>query len=274
MKKKRYFHIFLLPLLILCIFVSAVPIQTNAAVKKETNRKAAWVKKNSKYYYYNEKGKKITGLKEIKNKYYYLDKKGVQHVGWQKIKGNYYFFKISNGKNGYMLKNTKVDGVTLKKTGKAKLTTDSKAKLNVLIKANKIVEKVTKPAMTKAQKLRKCFDYSLKHFQYRGSPRFYPKKHWDRSYALDMFDRGGGNCYAYGAAFAYLANAIGYTKVAAISSGGHGWAEVNGKVYDPSWHLVAQRQGRNISYYGMSYNLSGVGGRPGYKGARKYVVWI
>lgn len=262
-------RIFLLPVLILCIFMSAVPAQ--AASKTTALKKARWVTKSQKVYYYNTKGRKVTGLKKINNKYYYFDKKGVQHIGWQKIKGNYYFFKIANGKKGYMAKSVKINGISLKKDGKARLTSASRSKLYVLIKANKIVEKITKPTMTKSQKLRKCFDYSIKHFQYRGSPTFYRTKNWDQKYALDMFDKGHGSCYSYGAAFAYLANAVGCKKAYAVSSGGHGWAEVDGKVYDPSWQIV---DGRRHNYYGMSYRLSGVDGRPGYRTARNYVKRI
>jgi hypothetical protein len=34
---------------------------------------------------------------------------------------------------------------------------------------------------------------------------------------------------------AYLATAIGCENVYAQSSGGHGWAKVDGKYYDPNW---------------------------------------
>lgn len=265
-KQRRNIKLLLLPVLALCLFLAVIPMRADAASPK----KDKWVAKNSRFYYYNSKGKRTKGLRQIKGKYYYFDKKGVQHTGWQKIRGNYYFFKNANGKKGYMVTSAKVNHVTLKKDGKAKLTNDSRANLNVLIKANKIVEKATKPAMTKEQKLKKCFDYSLKNFRYRGSPSFYYSSHWERKYALDMFDRGHGSCYSYGAAFAYLANAIGYKDAYAISSGGHGWAEVQGKVYDPSWALVDRR----YSYYGVSYSLSGVGGRPGYRRAIKYRVNI
>ena len=53
-------------------------------------------------------------------------------------------------------------------------------------------------------------------------------------------------------------------------SGGHGWVEINGKVYDPDWALVSKVD----SYFGMSYDLSGVNGRPNYKANRYYTVKI
>ena len=42
-----------------------------------------------------------------------------------------------------------------------------------------------------------------------------------------MFVDGAGNCFSYGAAFAYMAKAIGYKNVYCCNSGGHGWAEVD-----------------------------------------------
>ena len=124
--------------------------------------------------------------------------------------------------------------------------------------------------MKKSEKLKKSFEYLLKHFQYRGSPDFEKSKQWEQNYAQDLFEEGHGNCYAFGAAFAFLANAVGYKECYAVSSGGHGWAEVNGKVYDPTWSLTD----KNHSYYGISFDLSGKDGRPNYKNARKYVVQI
>ena len=69
----------------------------------------------------------------------------------------------------------------------------------------------------------------------------------------DVYKRQG-DCVSYAAAFAYLANAVGMKKVYVICSGGHGWAEIGGKVYDPDWALVSSVD----SYFAMSYDLSGV----------------
>lgn len=231
--------------------------------------KGEWITKNQRTYYRIE-GKKQKGIQEINGKTYFFDSRGIQRTGWQKIEGEFYFFRIANGKKGYMEKATKRNGITLKKNGKAKLTESSLAKLDVLIKANKIVEKVTKPGMSKSEKLKKCYQYAKKEFQYRGSPKFQGGGRWELDYALDMFDQGHGSCYAYGAAMAFLADAVGYENCYAISSGGHGWAEIEGRVYDISWDLVDRKH----NYYALSYELSGVDGRPNYKNARKYVKKI
>ena len=87
-------------------------------------------------------------------------------------------------------------------------------------------------------------------------------QNWDVSYAEDMFYRGHGDCFAFASAFAYLANAVGF-EAKVISSGGHGWAEIKGEVCDPNW---AKGTGHIERYYRMSYDLSGVDGRPYYRG--------
>lgn len=248
--------------------------QTGKRKQKKKQPEGVWKEKKQNYYYYPAKGKRLTGLQEIKGKTYYFDQKGVQRTGWQKIKGDYYFFTIANGKKGSMVTDQKVNGVYLRKGGKAKVTADSKSKLDVMVKANQFVERYTRPGMKKPEKLRRAFTYSIKKFSYCSSPEYGRnsgwKGHWERKYALEMFDKGGGDCYAYGASFAFLANACGYKDCYAISSGGHGWAEVDGEVYDPSWAIVDKRH----NYFGMSYSLSGRGGRPRYKTNRLYVVKI
>ena len=73
---------------------------------------------------------------------------------------------------------------------------------------------------------------------------------WPIIYANDLLIYGEGNCLSYGAEFAFLAKAIGYDDVYACHSGGHGWAEIDGLVYDPEWsnHVFT------YSYYALSYD--------------------
>lgn len=244
------------------------PDQAGAQERKDSQA-GKWESRNQRFFYY-ENGKKVKGMKAIDGNCYYFDPKGIQHTGWQKYKGDYYFFKIANEAKGFMVKSKTVNGISLAKDGKAKLTSENSKKLSVMVKATKIVEKATKPAMSKPEKLQKTFAYLTGHYQYRGSPTFRQTKHWEQDYALQMFEEGHGSCYAYGAAFAFLANAAGYQSCYAVSSGGHGWAEVDAKVYDPSWCLVDTRH----SYYGVDFSLSGVDGRPNYRRARRFVVKI
>ena len=237
------------------------PQRALAAKKKNT-----WVEKNQNVYYLNSEGKKAKGITKIGRKTFYFDGHGIQRTGWQKINGNYYFFRVQNGKKGYMFFSRTVNGVELTASGKAKLTTYSRKKLDVLVKANKILESATKPLDTKEQKLRALFEYTIKVFRYKGSPKFYKTTYWECDYALDMFDGGHGNCYAYGAAFAFLGNAVGFTS-SAISSASHGWAEVRGNVFDPSWEITDKKH----DYYDLDYDMSGKDGRPNYRKARYYV---
>ncbi len=236
--------------------------------KKETAA-GRWKEKKQQFFYC-VKGRRIKGIYKIGKNDYYFDKNGVQRTGWQKIGNDYYFFRIANGKKGYQLRSQTVNGIRLGAKGKARITADSRKKLDVMVTANQILQKAAKPAMKKPEKLRKAFDYLLKHYRYAGSPSFKNSAHWEQDYAQFMFSRHHGNCYAYGAAFAFLANAAGYQKCYAVSSGGHGWAEVSGKIYDPSWCLTDTR----YSYFGISPALSGTGGRPNYKRARKFAVRI
>ena len=99
-----------------------------------------------------------------------------------------------------------------------------------------------------------------------GNKTFYYDKNWDVTYAERIHRDGHGACFEFGALYAYYANAAGAKKASAVSSGGHGWAEVNGRVFDPNWE-----KGTGRDYFNMDYSLSGVGGRPNYARSRKYV---
>lgn len=248
-------------LLFLMLVFATVPVF--AASKAKTG----WVKRSGNMYYYNEEGKKETGIIKIGKRYYYFDRKGVQHVGWQKLKNQYYYFMSAYGTKGYRVTSKKIDGIALDKKGVARVTSANRRKLDLMVKVRKTVEKITNANMSQSQMLRKCFDYT-KTYKYKVWRRFSAVKDWDMLYAEDMLYRGGGNCFAYAAAFAYMADAIGCKDVCVVSSGGHGWAEIRGRVYDPDWALVSKVD----DYYDMSYNLSGVQGRPNYKPNRAFVV--
>ncbi len=92
--------------------------------------------------------------------------------------------------------------------------------------------------MDRAQKLKASFDY-IKTAYLEGvlhDPPYH-EMDWPVVCANDLFIYGKGDCYSYGAAYAYYAKAIGYKEVYACNSGGHGWAEVEGKYYDPEWDM-------------------------------------
>ena len=116
---------------------------------------------------------------------------------------------------------------------------------------------------------RSHFDHPdiIKNYKYKGSPTFSKTSQWECDYAISMFTKKHGSCYDYGAQFAFVANAIGCKKAYAVSSGGHGWAEVDGYVYDLAWEQIDKQH----SYFKRSYNAKAGGLAPNYKRARNYV---
>ena len=145
-----------------------------------------------------------------------------------------------------------------------KIKTDAE---KVYAAAKEAVAKCTNDSMTKEQKLRAAFDY-LKNNYIEGIRRNdYREMDWPVVYGKDLLIDGKGDCFSYGAAFAYMAKIIGCSDCYACNSGGHGWAEVEGKIYDPEW----SRHSSNYSYFGMSYD------EPcdvGYKGAIGSASWM
>lgn len=206
-------------------------------------------------------------IKTVGEKKYCYDKNGTQHTGWQKIGKGYYYFRIEEGRKGYMVTGKTINKIRLKKNGQAVLKKTNKSRLKTLVMATQIVEKATKPGMSKSKKLKASWNYFLKHYTYNGSPNFHYSKQWDVKYAYQIFTQKHGSCFHMGAGFAFVGNACGYKDCRAVSSGGHGWCMINGYVYDPSWC----KADRGHNYYKMSLSLSGKGGRPRYKKAMKYV---
>jgi len=227
------------------------------------NTTAEWKESDGRMYCYGANGKPYKGLTNIKGKKYFFTKNGVQRTGWVKIKGASYYFCQKSGPGGFMAKKKTINHIRLGKNGKA---LSGGKRLKVLLKASNIVWKNTRPAWPKEQKLKKIWRYFLDNYQYLGSLNFEGGKNWEVRYADRVFTTKKGNCFAQGAAFAFLARACGY-KAAAVSSGGHGWARVGGKVCDPTWEKVD----RAHSYFMLDMSLSGVDGRPRYRGSEAYV---
>ena len=234
--------------------------------------KGSWKQKKGKYYYYGADKKKYVGIREIGGKKYYFDKKGVQRCGWQKIGNDYYFFRIKNGKGAYMISSETVNQIKLKKNGRAKITKKNRNRLNVLVAAQSFVQAACKKDLSakKFDKLKMCWDYFQKTYRYVEGPDYTYNSEWPVKNANYMFTYTSGDCMHQGAAFAFIANACGYTNACSVSSGGHGWAEVNGRVFDPSWAKADTRH----NYFNMKMSLSGVDGRPAYRPNRKYVYKI
>jgi hypothetical protein len=212
-----------------------------------------YVTVNGKTYYYNAAGELMkNGLVGSKSEgYRYADKNGVVDMSYTGMatnsKGTWYVYKGTldfsiraavtwNGQDYNVL------------NGKAYAVSSDKDR--TLFKALKLVSKLTKSDMSKVQKLRKCYDY-LQTETSESSPRIPHMRtlDWPIIYANDIFDNKSGNCLSYAAAFAFMAKAIGYDEVYACHSGGHGWTEIEGLVYDTEW----QRNDKSNSYFGVSY---------------------
>lgn len=259
MKKTKLF------LLTTLIFLLLLPVSVSAASRYKNQ-----FVRDSKgmIYYYNAQGQKNPGgLLKVGKYTYYLDKNRIQRTGWQKIGKYYYFFRIRNGKAGYMITSKTINGIKLDKNGRAVYNSAGLAKLKVMVKANQVLESVINYKMTKEQKLRAAYNKLIKYRYRNFGPFLKSDPAWDVTYATRMLFNGSGDCYCGGAAIAYLANAAGYTTVYAESSGGHGWAEIDGKFYDPNWAFVT---GKPNDYFAVPPSLSGVGGRPRYKNNRWY----
>ena len=169
------------------------------------------------------------------------------------------------GSNGWLVVN-KV--LTINKEqyiadGKGWLTLAKTEHEKTLARAMELVAKVTNDSMSMEQKLRACYIHIRD-----GYPEYNPRiphfagQGWHLTYANDIFvgkdGRKGGNCISVGAALAYMAKAIGFENVYAVNGTGHGWAEVNNKVYDAEW----ERHNKG-SFYAVSYDDSV--GKPKYK---------
>lgn len=201
-----------------------------------------------KYYEYTDGKKAKNQFIAVNGKTYYFGAKGAMVKGWLKKKGSYYYFDRSTG---VWKKNCKVDGIKIDKQGKAEKSAYSKKKIDMMITARKTVDKITKTTDTKEQKLKKIFDWVLKHpyKRYRIFAKVKTQKGWEIDYANDIFQSGNGCCFSESCALAFMAKECGYKKVYICDDTGHAWVEIDGYVYDT---LFAETKGYN-KYYKSNY---------------------
>lgn len=199
-------------------------------IKKEISGKII-EKDGRKYFQYADGKKAKKRFVTIKGKTYYFGKKGIMEKGWMKKGDSYYYFDRSTG---VQRMDCTVDGIKLKKDGTAKDTSYNKKMIATMMEAKSIMNKVTEPTDTKEQKLKKVFDWVLKHpyKRYRILPQARKKKGWEIDYANDVYKKGNGCCVSEACAFAFLARECGYKEVYVCDDTGHAWGEVDGRVYD------------------------------------------
>lgn len=245
----------------LLLLLSAGGIRTYAAGKddpagtvtsspaKKKSKKGVWKEKGG-YYCYYEKHKRLKGLQKIGKRTYYFDDRGRQLTGWRKISGRYRFFKIVNGKYGYMVTSKTVNGIRLDKKGRAKVTPAVRKKLDLLVRYQNLVDQLVTPSMDKGSKLVHVFKYA-RDKKYRLYPVPDPVGRWDEPLADFFLVSDRIDCTAQAAGFAYLANAVGYTGVC-IRLYKHSHCEIGGRIYDPGFaQKVADSQ--YTRYFGRAY---------------------
>ena len=113
------------------------------------------------------------------------------------------------------------------------------------------IGKCTTSDMSREEKLRAGFDYIKSDQHYLEGVLHdppYNELDWPVVCANDLFKDGMGDCFSYGAAFAFYGKACGFENCYACNSGGHGWSEIDGKAYDPEWDMHHQE----YNHFGVS----------------------
>ena len=186
-------------------------------------------------------------------------------TGWKTENGKKYYYK-SNGKKA-MKEVLTIGGKQYAFDAKGVwIGEKSAAYLQVYKKAIALVNQITTDSMTDTQKLRACFDVFKKFTERNPWIPHYTGDGWVEKYANACFDTHSGNCMSYAVTFAYMAKVLGYEEIYCCNSGGHGWAEIGGLVYDPEWTLH-----RSGNFFGRPLG-TGAAGDPNYKGAIKRVA--
>lgn len=249
MKKKKLIQCIVVFLVILCLAGAAVACNENNDSKSGSNSANNASGNNSdsqtgdtpengfatvdgvRFYYVDGELQEDTIVGNDTDGYFYADKSGAINEGYC---------------NGLTISDE--DWIIIE--GKAyKVETESD---QCLFAAAKDVAACTTVDMTKEEKVQAAFDYIKEHYLegvLHNPPYSYTKMDWPIVCANDLFVNGKGDCYSYGAAFAYMARAIGYEETYACNSGGHGWTQIDNLIYDPEW----SKHSSNYTYYGMSY---------------------
>ena len=211
---------------------NASSLSENAVEKIDAQEDGFVTKDGVRFYYANGELQVDTIVGNDTDGYFYADKSGAINTGCC---------------NGITIGDT--DWIVIEGEAYRVRTESDKC----LFAAAKDIAACTTVDMSREEKLKASFDYIKSHYL-EGTPHNppypYTSMDWPIVCANDLFVNGKGDCYSYGAAFAYYARAIGYTEVYACNSGGHGWAEIENRTYDPEWSLHSSK----YTYYGMSYD--------------------
>lgn len=205
-----------------------------------TNSNGTWLIEDGKVNFSFNGSKTINGVK-----YTFVDGRCISNYrGWQRLSGKYYYF---DRETGAPMRNCTVDGIRLKSDGSAVSSAYNNEKIRTMMKARSIMASVTNESDSKEVKLKKCFNWVMRHpyKRYRTLKVARQKAGWEMLFANDHFERGNGCCVSDACAFAFLAHECGYKTVYICDDTAHSWVEINGYVYDP---LFAEAKNYNNNY--------------------------
>ncbi|MDO5135118.1 MAG: transglutaminase domain-containing protein [Eubacteriales bacterium] len=255
--------------------------------KKGARVKNRWVNVGQNRYFFNEKGRAVTGsmarggkvyvfrengrlyrprtprVVAVKKNKYYVDVRGRASRGWFTVNNRLYY---ADSKGRLYLKNRSREGITFTDQGYA---ADGAAANSKLLAMN-ILSRITTPGMSDGQKLQRAWSYVTTHMSYCG---YYPswRPGWQKELAAIALGQGRGNCYGYACAFAALAREIGYDpylicgRVSGTRDGAadgytrHCWVRINGAYYDPEAHALGWYRGvYGAGAYGISHTVQSI----------------
>ena len=179
--------------------------------------------------------------------------------GWRYKNGRYKYFDRTTGRR---LFDTTVDGIEIDESGEV-VTNDSLVidRLDVMMKAHRVVDSVTNPDDSMEVKREKVFRWimSFPYKLHRELNRIYDSEpNVEVIFANDMFDKGSGDCVSEASAVALLFHEIGYEDVYWCHDSGHSWVDLDGRLYDP---LFAESRDFNANY-NAEYNRTDFRTRP------------
>ena len=206
-----------------------------------------WMQSSGKWYYFRASGKMETGWLSLSGSWYYMRTSGAMATGWEQISGNWYYFKDS-GK----MADDEVLTIGEKRYAFAQGGAWRGEQDPMFFAAYDYAQQFLEPGMTKAQKLRACFDGLADCREKNPWIPHYKGIDWPQRYAEYFYENDAGNCFGFAAAFGYMAKAVGYENVYCCNSGGHGWVEIDGLVYDAEWTRHAEG-----NYFGRSLSATG-----------------
>ena len=208
--------------------------------------KNGWSQEGNSRYYFRD-GKKVTGYNKIDGKYYYFRSNGKLRYGDFELNGVKYFTD-----DDAVVLGLQMYGKYYYDTMKPMTSADS-YDFETFIWARDIVRSISSAGDSDSTKLRKAFDWVVSQ-SYAIHQDFNPREeNWMATYARQHFSGSGGDCHADGAAFGYLAAAIGYDAYVCIDSWASGyapshcWTMIDGAVYDPLFY-----ESKGTNYYGAT----------------------